>query len=359
VVFSSPLRRTIAFSLSLGLYIAVGWIAYNQFSLMILMVTPILSFVGSGAACMVYQFIHESLEKARTRATLEKYVSQNVVKEMLDSADFEQSLGGQRLPCTILFSDIRGFTTLTESADSHQLVAQLNEYLTEMVECVFRNHGTLDKFIGDAVMAVWGNAASQGARQDAIDAVQTSLEMLEALEKLNAHWRANNVQELEIGIGLNHGEVIVGNMGSPKRQEFTVIGDAVNLASRLEGTTKQYQLPIVIGEEVAALVDDHFILQKVDLIQVKGKTRPVRSFTVLESTAKPLSAEEQAGLAAYHRGIEAYLNSQFEVAIGHFAKSRESFQRNRLAELYIERCKELLAKPPAPGWDGVFILKSK
>lgn len=358
-VFSTPLRRTIAFALSLILYGSVAWIAYNQFSFMILMVTPMLSFTGSGAACMVYQFIHESLEKARTRATLEKYVSQNVVKEMLDSADFELSLGGQRLPCTILFSDIRGFTTMTESADSHQLVSQLNEYLTEMVECVFRNHGTLDKFIGDAVMAVWGNAASQGPKQDAIDAVQSSLEMLEALEMLNRRWREQNIQELEIGIGLNHGEVIVGNMGSPKRQEFTVIGDAVNLASRLEGTTKQYQLPVIIGEEVAALVGDHFILQKVDRIQVKGKTRPVQSYTVLQSQDSPLRSEEQQGLEEYHRGIDLYLQGKFREAIQAFRESRTGLNRNQLAELYVERCERLIAEPPEGAWDGVFVLKSK
>lgn len=358
-VFSSPLRRTIAFLLALILYAAFAWMAYNQLSLMALMATPMLSFAGSGVACMVYQFIRESLEKARTRATLEKYVSQNVVKEMLDSPDFELSLGGQRRPCTILFSDIRGFTSLTENADSHQLVTQLNEYLTEMVECVFRNHGTLDKFIGDAVMAVWGNAASQGPKQDAIDAVQASLEMLEALDQLNEKWRKENTPQLAIGIGLNHGEVIVGNMGSPKRQEFTVIGDAVNLASRLEGTTKQYGLPMVIGEEVAARVDDHFTLQQVDLIQVKGKTRPVQSYTVLESTFDPLRPDEKVGLETYHRGIEAYLKGHFGEAIEHFRESARNFKRNGLAQLYIDRCEKLQPLPPDPDWNGVFVLKSK
>lgn len=309
---------------------------------------------------MIRSFVRESLERARTRATLEKYVSQNVVKEILDnSQDFENAMGGSRRPCTILFSDIRGFTTMTEIADSHKLVVQLNEYLTEMVESVFKNNGTLDKFIGDAVMAVWGNAASRGPKEDAIDAVNSALDMLDALAKLNRTWRDEEKLELAIGIGVNHGEVIVGNMGSPKRKEFTVIGDAVNLASRLEGTTKQYGLPVVIGQNVANLVKDHFTLQKVDLIQVKGKKEPVQTYTVLSNNSQSLSNDELAGLEDYHAGIDAFLSQEFEHAQALFEKADEVFDRNQLAKLYINRCQDFRKTPPSPDWNGVVVMNTK
>ncbi|MGF1677652.1 MAG: CHASE2 domain-containing protein [Candidatus Methylacidiphilales bacterium] len=339
--------------------VAVAWIGFNHFAHMVHLTTALFCLNSAGAACMINQFVRESVERARTRAKMEKYVSQNVVKLMLDSATFEDTLGGKRRPCTILFSDIRGFTTMTESSDSQQLVNQLNEYLTEMVECVFRHDGTLDKFIGDAVMAVWGNATTHGPSADATAAVQTSLDMIEALERLNMSWEKRGIPTLSIGIGLNHGEVIVGHMGSPKRQEFTVIGDAVNLASRLEGTTKPYGLPIIVGESVAELTSSTFILQHVDLIQVKGKHQPVRTFTVLGRTDQPLPPSEQRGLDAYHQGIALYLQRDFQNALECFLQCSETFHRNTLAELYIERCREKMVSPPPEDWDGVSILKEK
>ena len=170
-----------------------------------------------GALCLVQKFFATFLEKLRTRAMLERYVSHNFVREVLDrSSNFEESLGGVRRRCTMLFSDIRGFTTMTEGADSQALVTQLNEYLSEMVECVFRHEGTLDKFIGDAVMAVWGNVRERSDREDAVSAVRSALDMLAALDRLNADWKTRGIEELHIGVGLNHGEVIVGNMGSPR-----------------------------------------------------------------------------------------------------------------------------------------------
>lgn len=356
---ASPAYRALGFLVAGAAFLLLAWFLYDYGSLMLLVITPLLTFFTAGMTCMIYHFVLESLEKAKTRSKFESYISQNVVKLMLDSPDFEQVLQGVRRPCTILFSDIRGFTTITESSDSHLLVSQLNEYFTEMVECVFDNNGTLDKFIGDAVMAVWGNAASRGPQQDAIDSVHASLQMLYALEKLNRKWRNDGRLDLAIGIGINHGHVIVGDMGSPKKKEFTVIGDAVNLASRIEGTTKQYGLQLCIGESVADLVQDHFVLQKVDLIQVKGKTRPVQTYTVLAPADEKLDDSIRKGLTEYHQGIDAFLGRDFDLAIQWFTSAKQRLTHSHLPDLYISRCKTLKASPPPEDWDGVYIMREK
>ncbi len=248
----------------------------------IFVLTPTLALISSSLTALIYDFFLERLEKRRVRRTLERYVSRNVVKELLDNPQtFFNTLGGVRRRVTVLFSDVRGFTTLTESADSAALVRQLNEYFEEMVGHVFAHQGSLDKFIGDAVMAVWGNIVSQGPQKDALNAVATALAMRRSLKKLNEDWKSRGMLELAFGIGINHGEVIVGNLGSSEKMELTVIGDPVNLASRLEGLTKEYHLDLLLGENIAALAGETYILRTVDSVQVKGKTRPVDVFTVM------------------------------------------------------------------------------
>ena len=344
--------------------VSLGWVAlaqalYGQ-SWLIVTVAPLLTFNTSCALSLVQRFFSTLVEKLRTRAMLERYVSQNFVREILDhTASFEESLGGVRKDCTMLFSDIRGFTTLTEGADSHAVVTQLNEYLGEMVDCVFKREGTLDKFMGDAVMAVWGNVRVRTPRHYAVDAVHCALDMLAALDRLNADWKTRGLPVWRIGIGINHGEVIVGNMGAPRRKEFTVIGDPVNLASRLEGVTKEYGLTLVLGETVAGLVAEEFILQPVDLIRVKGKQRPVAVFTVLATKAAGVSAPVAAALARYGAGLDAYRQGRFAEALAEFKASLARAELNSLAALYVTRCEALLAQPPEGDWDGVFVMRLK
>ncbi|MFZ5806933.1 MAG: CHASE2 domain-containing protein [Verrucomicrobiota bacterium] len=341
-------------------YLAGLQILYNHAGYFILSLAPTLIFASGSLVTLTYEFLLVRRERARVRSTLEKYVSQNVVKELLDhSKEYEHSLGGARKNVTVLFSDIRGFTTMTEGADSQALVAQLNEYLTEMVECVFNHNGTLDKFIGDAVMAVWGNALSHGKEMDAVNAVRTALAMRRALEKLNQKWKIENREPLHIGIGLNHGEVIVGNMGSPKRMEFTVIGDAVNLASRLEGLTKQYHVDILIGETVAPLVENHFHLRSVALVQVKGKSKPVATFTVIGEKEIPLSNEQIQLFTSYEKGLQEYCARQFREASLTFAQCLDLAPADFLSQMYLNSSRELLQNPPDDSWTGVTIMTSK
>lgn len=351
--FPSPLARISALALGSFAFLTAVFFLYDRANWMLPVVAPLLTFNSAGAGVLLHQFIRDRIEKARTRANFEKYVSANVVHEILDRAEeFELIRKGARLPCTMLFSDLRGFTTLTEQSDSQQLVAQLNEYFTEMVEAVFRHHGTLDKFIGDAVMAVWGNVPGTPPATHARNAVHAALDMLASLRQLNTRWTAQGRSEFHIGIGLNFGEVIAADMGSPKKKEFTVIGDAVNLASRLEGVTKEYGLALILGESVAELVRGDFPLQTVDLIQVKGKTKPVDTFTV------PIPPPDPALLAAYEEAVRHYRAARFADALTQFEKLTASWSDSPLPKIYLERCRQLLAAPP-DSWTGIWVMKTK
>jgi adenylate cyclase len=221
------------------------------------------------------------------------------VRELLDSPrDYMQSLGGVLKPVTILFSDIRNFTSISARSEPQAIITQLNEYFTGMVDCVFQHRGTLDKFIGDAVMAVWGNARSDGPAEDAANALRAALAMREKLAELNAKWRVEGRPELEIGIALNHGEAIVGNVGSARRMEFTVIGSAVNVSWRIQEATKLHEADLLLGEAVAELVQDRFDLHSVGNLQAAGVSEIVTLFAVLDSAeiAEPVplfSVEDQ------------------------------------------------------------------
>src|SRR6185369_3004826 len=204
------------------------------------------------------------------------------VKEILDNPDsFYANLRGVRIPATVLFSDIVGFTSLTENAAPEALVKQLNEYLSRMTAAVFEHGGTLDKFIGDAVMAVWGNVRSRGIAEDAKCAARAALTMRRELWTLNQRWFAEGIAPFAIGIGINQGDVLGGNIGSHEKADPTVIGDAVNLASRLEGLTRIYGTDILLGATAADLVRDEFHIRSVARVQVKGKMEPVEISTVI------------------------------------------------------------------------------
>ena len=301
-------------------FFAICQFAFNHSGLVVSMTPPLFCLVATGSFGIVFEYALEQLERRRYRNVLDRYVSKNVAKTILeDRRSFVEALKGRKKPVTVLFSDIRGFTTMTESSDADKLVAQLNEYFRDMVGTVLQHEGTLQKFVGDAIMAVWGDTHSHGIETDACSAVTTALQMREALTKLNDDWQGKpDRPKLSIGIGVNHGEVIVGNIGHPQRMEFTVLGDGVNLAARLESATKQFHTDILIGEQVEKLTRTYFIYRTVDLLTVKGKTRPVEVFALLSDRSKP--APEW--LAFYREGIALYRNRQFSEAINRFEKAQ-------------------------------------
>jgi len=333
------------------------WV-FNQRDLIVTVFSPILAFAGSGNVAIIWQQIIERIEKNKLRHTFERYVSRDVVKELVDNpASFLNSMVGVRKNVTVLFSDIRGFTTVTESGDATQLVAQLNEYFDHMVNLVFANRGTLDKFIGDAVMAQWGGITSRGEKADAIDAVRTALQMRERLVGLNKKWIAEGRLDLKIGIGINHGEAIVGNLGCEAKAEISLIGDAVNTASRFEGMTKQFHIDLIIGERVAALVRDQFIIRTVALSQPKGKLKPVEIFTVLgERTNGVLNPD---WLASYEDAVKLFRIREFARAAERFESVLTSIPGDWLAESYLAECREFAITPPPPEWSPIDVMTSK
>ena len=338
-----------------------GWatlLLYDQANLVVLAVTPLLALNSSSLLCFVYDFVLERMEKRRVRRTLERYVSKDVVKELLDNPQtYFNSLGGVRRAVTVLFSDVRNFTTMTEGSNEAQLVSQLNEYFREMVNPVFQHDGSLDKFIGDAVMAVWGSIVSKGHARDAQNAVATALKMKSSLTRLNESWKARGLPELAIGIGVNHGEVIVGNLGSEEKMELTVIGDAVNLASRLEGLTKEYHIDLLLGETVAPLVREKFLLRTVDLVQVKGKTKPVEVFAVVRE--RVVGEPDPEWLKLYEEGVRLYRQHEFTRAAAAFQDYLQKQPNDYLSNLYLRRSEALVAHPPGTDWDGVYVMTQK
>ena len=325
--------------------------------LAIVLLGSLLAFLASSFSWLVWEQVLDRIEKAKMRRTLERYVSKDVVRELLDNPQsYLNSLGGVRKEITVLFSDVRGFTTMTESADPHELVAQLNEYFNKMVGIVFSNHGTLDKFIGDAVMAHWGSIVSSGEKTDACRSVQTALDMRHALAKLNEGWKARGIMELKFGIGINHGHAIVGNLGCEEKMEVSVIGDAINLASRLEGVTKEYGIDLALGELAEPLVREDFIVRSVDLLVVKGKTKPVGVFTVLDRRD---SGSEPSWLALHEEAVRLYRAGDFSSAEKNWHEVLVQSPYDSIAKVFAVRCAELQRNPPGAEWNGVFVMTKK
>ena len=343
-----------------GAYLGAARLFYDEWGLLLLTVPVLSALLLSGLFSLGFEYALERLEKLRTRRTLERYVSKNLVKEVLENPDsYYSSLRGARVPVTILFSDLVGFTTLSERADPEALVTQLNEYLTQMTSVVFSSGGTLDKFIGDAIMAVWGNVCSFGVAQDAKNCARAALGMRRELQQLNEKWRDEGRMGLGMGIGINQGEVIVGNIGSQEHMDPTVIGDSVNLASRLEGLTRIYGIDILVGVTAAELVRDEFHLRSIARVQVKGKTKPVDTFTLIGARNEDVDSELLKWLESYEEGLEKFRARDFTEAKILFSRFLEFYPDDLLAKMYLDRALEYEQQPPDEAWDAVEVFKKK
>jgi adenylate cyclase len=341
-------------------YLGMVRLFYDTTGLLLLTVPVLAALALSGSFSLGFEYALERLEKVRTRRTLERYVSKNLVKEVLENPDsYYSTLRGARVPVAILFSDLVGFTTLSEKADPEALVAQLNEYLTQMTSVVFSNGGTLDKFIGDAIMAVWGNVRSFGMAQDAKNCARAALGMRRELRELNRKWRDQGRMGLGMGIGINQGEVIVGNIGSQERMDPTVIGDSVNLASRLEGLTRIYGVDILVGARAAELVRDEFHLRSVARVQVKGKSKPVDVFTLIGARNEEVDAQLLKWLESYEEGLDKFRTRDFIQAKILFSRFLEFYPDDLLAKMYLDRALEYEQAPPDEAWEAVEVFKKK
>ncbi len=343
-----------------GAYLGAARLFYDRTGLLLLTIPVLSALVLSGLFSLGLEYAVERLEKLRTRRTLERYVSRNLVKEVLENPDsYYSSLRGVRVPATMLFSDLIGFTTLAEKADPEALVSQLNEYLSRMTSVVFSNGGTLDKFIGDAIMAVWGNVRSFGMAQDAKNCARAALAMRRELRQLNQKWREEGRMGLGMGIGINQGDVIVGNIGSHERMDPTVIGDSVNLASRLEGLTRTYGADILVGASVAELARDEVYLRSVARVQVKGKSKPVDIFTFIGARNEEVDPELLKWLETYEEGLEKFRAREFTEAKILFSRFLEFYPDDLLAKMYLNRALEYEQAPPDEAWDAVEVFEKK
>jgi adenylate cyclase len=340
-------------------FFAVCQFAFTQENVVVPMMSPLFCLIATGSFGIVFEYTLEQLERRRYRNLFGRYVSKNVAKAILeDTRSLKESMRGQKKPVTILFSDIRGFTTMTESTDPDKLVAQLNEYFNEMIEVIQeKNSGTLQKFIGDAIMAAWGDTHTNGIDIDARRAVTAALQMRESLKKLNAMWKDDPDRRVwATGIGVNHGEVVYGNIGSLERTELTVLGDGVNLAARLESATKQFHTDVLIGEETERLTRQHFIYRSVGAIAFKGKTKPIETFLLISDHSVP----PPGWLDTYQRAVKLYRERKFMEAIGLFEKvQREIGREDHLCDMYISHCVALKDVTVSEKWDGSFTLAEK
>ncbi len=351
--------RLAGFLLTGFLYLVAVQIGYDHGGVLILAMPPLLTLTLSGLCCFVYEFTLEHREKIRMRRTLESYVSKDVVGEILDNPEsYLCSLGGQSREVAILMTDIRGFTSITETMESSRLVTLLNEYFTLMVDDILACEGSVDKFIGDAILAVWGQISSKGPSGDVTNAVRAILKMRKSLARANEAWAAKGLPPLVTGFGLNFGEAIFGNVGSTKKMAPTVIGDAVNAAARLESLTKEYHRDLLLGEAAAEHLDPEFKLQFLDCVAVKGKSKALRIYGILEKPAELSDATWSAYLEAYDLAQAAYHAGEFEEATGYFEACLRSRPADGLINLYIERCRILKLDPPAD-WTGVHVMQHK
>jgi adenylate cyclase len=310
----------------------------------------IFDFVGLTS----FKYFTEERKKRELKGTFEKYVSPSIVNELL--ADPENiELGGKKMELTVMFSDVRGFTTISEKLDPRALSDLLNSYLTPMTNLVFANKGTLDKYMGDAIMAFWG--APVHFKDHAKHAARCALQMLVKLKELQAEYRAKGLPEIDIGIGLNTGDMSVGNMGSDTVRSYTVMGDAVNLGSRLEGINKQYGTRIIVSEFTFNEIKDTFVCREVDWVKVKGKAQPVRIFELVAEGK--ISPEKTSVLSLFAEGFRLYHEQKFREAAERFTNALSFDANDAPSQLYVERCEDYLREPPPSDWDGVFTMTSK
>ena len=320
---------------------------------------PALTLVSNVLLVSLYRALVEEKEKRRVRTAFGQYLSPEVIRRLLRNPKLVEP---KKTEITVMFSDIRGFTTISENLDAQDLALFLNQYLSDMTGLVFEYQGTLDKYIGDAVMAFWG--APFEVDDHAISACNSALKMMQRVREMQREWQAQGKPQLDIGIGLNSGVASVGNMGSELRYGYTALGDTVNLSSRLEGLNKDYGTHIIVNETTyAATREAKFVYRELDLIRVKGKTQPVMIYELIgragEENLYGNITDLQLRLDQFVRGRTLYRARRWEEAQHVFQIMIDKWPDDGPARTYWKRCQEYLFDEPPSGWDGVFTMTHK
>ena len=362
-----PITLVILGSIFAGLLIGASWYFYSMQRLLIDFTYPLLSTTLIYLTLIFSNFVREQAQRRRIRSAFSQYLSPALVAQLAQSPD-KLKLGGEEREMTIMFSDVRGFTTISESYkhDPHGLTTLMNRFLTPLTNAILDRKGTIDKYMGDAIMAFWNAPLDDGEHQ--INACHAALDMLDRIETLNKQ-RADEAAHgghayipLKVGIGLNTGICVVGNMGSDLRFDYSVLGDSVNLASRLEAQSKEYGFPIIVGSKTALAAKDSFAILELDFIMVKGKTEPEVIYAIAGREDMARSEQFQQLRNLIIEMLACYRNRDWDGALFAIERGRRSDMGHRLDAiygLYERRIHAYRDSPPPADWNGAFALLAK
>jgi adenylate cyclase len=342
---------TIGFFVGIGLnamYIVVNYILFSRFFIDLSLLPPIMALGLTMISSEIYRSLVVDRKGRYLKKAFSNYVSADLVAQIIKNPDILK-LGGEKREISILFSDIRGFTTLSEQLSPENLVQVLNEYLNPMTLIVLEEKGTLDKYIGDAVMAIYNAPLDVAGHAD--HACRSALKMMVKLDELNRSFTERGIHTIDIGIGINTGDAVVGNMGAAMRFDYTAIGDNVNLASRLEGLNKMYGTHIIVSESTKLQAGDDLMFREIDLVAVKGKLQPVPIYELMTSDDTQLRT-------MFGEAFCLYRNREFTAALVLFTDLHDQKQ-DYVSGLYVERCRNFISTPPPLEWDGAFVAKTK
>jgi adenylate cyclase len=350
VLFSPRLGATLtALVLLLAVHLGVSFLAFRA-SWWADPVVPGVALGFAFALAAAYSYATEGRQKQAIRLMFAQYMSEKVITHLMAHPE-RLKLGGERRRVTLFFSDLAGFTSLSERLTPEEVVGLLNDYLSRMTDIILEEEGTVDKFEGDAIMAFWGAPLAQ--EDQALRACRAALRQQAALGELNQRFADMGLPPLATRIGLHSGDAVVGNLGSQKRFDYTVIGDTVNLASRLEGLNKFYGTFILASETTVAACGDGVEFREVDWVAVKGREAPVAVYQPL-GLKGVLAPEEDPGNKEFAQALELYRQGEFSEAATLFQNILAKYPDDGPARVFQERCQKLQASPPPPGWDGVF-----
>jgi adenylate cyclase len=315
---------------------------------------PLIAISSVYIGIVVVYYRTEEKSRKWITSLFGKYVSPIIIENLIKNPD-AINLGGEKKNITIFFSDIRGFTTISEKLDPEDLVHLLNDYLTEMTSVILQNQGLVDKYMGDAIMAFWGAPLDQPNHAEL--SCISSLEMIDKLKDLQKKWKNEDIPSFDIGIGLNSGDAIIGNMGSMNRFDYTAMGDNVNLASRMEGLNKIYGTNIIITENTYNIIKDDFETRQLDKVRVKGKKKAIPIFELISKKGK-LSEKQEKFIPLYEQALAHYFSQEWKQAIKSFEKAHTVIA-DPASKLLLSRCKTFIDNPPSKDWDGVWEMKTK
>jgi adenylate cyclase len=349
------------------LLVGASWYFYTQRLLLIDFTFPLLSSLVIYLTLVFTSYVREQAQKRQIRSAFGQYLSPALVEQLAQSPE-KLVLGGEERNMTILFSDVRGFTTISESfkRDPQGLTSLMNRFLTPLTNAILNRKGTIDKYMGDAIMAFWNAPIDDAAHQ--ANACDAALDMQERIKSLNAERSVEAEREgkpfipINVGVGLNSGNCVVGNMGSDLRFDYSVLGDAVNLASRLEGQTKTYGLPIVAGSSTALAAKDRFAILEIDFITVKGKKEPEVVYAIAGREDIAKSRGFQMIRDQMQEMLSRYRKQDWSGALSIISAIRDlegAEWLKELFDLYVERIGEFQHSPPPADWDGVYALQTK